>query len=164
LAENILIEKNITEEERYIKLLLILKNLISSDDHILSGLANTTAAIKQTFDKVSWAGFYLRNGNDLYLGPFQGKIACTKINFGKGVCGTAAETRKTIIVPDVNKFPGHITCDEDSRSEIVVPLLKNDQVYGVLDLDSTEYNAFNETDKHYLEEICCFISDELLKG
>jgi L-methionine (R)-S-oxide reductase len=164
LTENIEIDKNTSEEEKYIKLLLILKNLLSKDDHVLSGLANITAAIKQSFDKVSWVGFYLLNGNNLYLGPFQGKIACTNIAFGKGVCGTSAEKRETIIVPDVNKFQGHITCDENSRSEIVVPVFRDGYIYGVLDLDSSEYNSFSETDKHYLEEISNLITKEILEG
>jgi L-methionine (R)-S-oxide reductase len=163
LAENIFIEKDLSEEEKYIKLLLILKNLISRDDNILSSLANTAAAIKQTFDKANWVGFYLRNENHLYLGPFQGKIACTNIQVGKGVCGTVAEKKETIIVPDVDKFAGHITCDEQSKSEIVIPVFKNGQVYGVLDLDSPELEAFNETDRHYLEEICNFLTKEILE-
>jgi L-methionine (R)-S-oxide reductase len=164
LAEKFLIEKDVTEEEKYLKLLLILKSLISKDDHVLSGLANITAALKQTFDKVSWVGFYLRNGDSLYLGPFQGKIACTNIAFGKGVCGTSADRKETIIVPDVDKFPGHIVCDEGTRSEIVVPVLRNGHIFGVLDLDSLDYNAFNDIDKHYLEEICSFFSKEILEG
>jgi L-methionine (R)-S-oxide reductase len=164
LAENLFIEKEISEEEKYIKLILILKNLLDRNDHVLSGLANVTAAIKQTFDKVSWAGFYLRNNEDLYLGPFQGKIACTRIAFGKGVCGTAAEKKETIIVPDVSKFPGHIVCDEDTKSEIVVPVFRNACIFGVLDLDSLEYDAFGETDKHYLEEISSLLTKEILEG
>lgn len=164
MAENIFIDKNLSDEEKYLKLILVLKNLLSRDDNELSNLANLTAAIKQTFNKVSWVGFYLMNGECLYLGPFQGKIACTKIELGKGVCGTSALERKTIIVPDVNEFPGHISCDEDSKSEIVVPLFKNSLVYGVLDLDSTDYNSFNETDKHFLQEICNFLTVEILEG
>jgi GAF domain-containing protein len=122
------------------------------------------AAIKQTFDKISWVGFYIFNGTELYLGPFQGKIACTRIALGRGVCGKSAVKKKSIIVPDVNKFADHIVCDESSRSEIVVPVLDNGNLFAVLDLDSTEYNSFGETDKHYLEEICNFLSMEILKG
>ena len=109
--------------------------------------------LKQTFDKISWAGFYLFDGKKLYLGPFQGKLACTTIELGKGVCGTSAEKRETLIVPDVNKFPGHIFCDADSKSEIVIPIIKDSSLFGVLDLDSSSYNSFNEIDKKYLEEI-----------
>lgn len=164
MTENIFIDKNLSDEEKYLKLILVLKNLLSRDDHELSNLANLIAAIKQTFNKVSWVGFYFMNRGCLYLGPFQGKIACTKIDLGKGVCGTSAVERKAIIVPDVNKFPGHISCDGDSKSEIVVPLFKNNLVYGVLDLDSTDYNSFNDTDKHFLQEICNFITVEILEG
>lgn len=149
-------------EEKYELLIKQMKSLLDRNDNILSNLSNFTAAIKQTFDKVSWVGFYLYDGNELYLGPFQGKVACTKIKIGKGVCGTSAEKRETIIVPDVNEFPGHIACDVESRSEIVLPIIKKDKLYGVLDLDSTSTNAFNETDKKYLEELVNFLSKEIL--
>ena len=164
MAENIDIGRDLPDEEKYIKLILIIKNLLSRDDNVISNLANLSAAIKQAFSKVSWAGFYLMDGKALYLGPFQGKIACTKIELGKGVCGTSALKGEAIIVPDVNKFPGHIACDNDSRSEIVVPVFKNKKLYGVLDLDSTELNSFNETDKHFLQEICNFLSVEILES
>lgn len=138
------------------------KSLLDRNDNILSNLSNLTAALKQTFEKISWVGFYLYNGKELYLGPFQGKVACTRIQLGKGVCGTSAEKRETIIVPDVEKFPGHIACDIESRSEIVIPLIKGDQLYGVLDLDSTSLNAFDEIDQKYLEEIVHIFIKELL--
>ncbi len=95
------------------------------------------------------------------LGPFQGKVACTNIEIGKGVCGTSAAKRETIIVPDVDKFPGHIACDSNSKSEIVIPLFQNSRLLGVLDLDSHDYNSFGKTDKEYLEEICKFLSEEI---
>jgi GAF domain-containing protein len=98
----------------------------------------------------------------LYLGPFQGKIACTKIKLGSGVCGTAAQKCESIIVPDVNQFPGHIFCDPDSKSEIVIPIVKNNNLIGVLDLDSDSYNSFNETDQKYLEEIVKFLTEEII--
>ena len=108
-------------------------------------------------------GFYLFDGEKLYLGPFQGKVACTTIKIGKGVCGTAAENKETIVVPDVNQFPGHIFCDPDSKSEIVVPILKQDnQLFGVLDLDSSSLNSFNEIDKKYLEELVNFLITEII--
>ena len=107
-------------------------------------------------------GFYLFDGSKLYLGPFQGKVACTQIEIGEGVCGTSAKEQKTIIVHDVDKFPGHIACDSGSKSEIVVPIIKNKKLYGVLDVDSYQYNAFNDTDKIFLEEICNFLSTEIL--
>src|ERR1035437_7741984 len=102
-------------------------NLLDRGDNYLSNLSNLTAAIKQTFDKISWAGFYMFDGAKLYLGPFQGKIACTSIELGKGVCGNAALHQKSIIVPDVDKFPGHISCDSESKSEIVIPIIKKDK-------------------------------------
>ena len=152
-----------SDEEKYKLLVKQLKELLSTDDDELSNISNLTAAINQTFSKVSWVGFYLFKNDKLIVGPFQGKVACTSIEIGNGVCGTAAEKRETIIVEDVNKFPGHIFCDADSKSEIVVPILKrNGSLYGVLDLDSTEYSSFNNSDKQYLEEICKFLVEEIL--
>ena len=161
MAEEISIDRHLAEEERYRLLNSQLKSLLVKEDNLISNLSNFTAAIKDTFEKVSWVGFYLFNGNKLYLGPFQGKIACTNIQIGMGVCGSSAEKRETIIVPDVNKFPGHIFCDSNSKSEIVVPLIQNGKLLGVLDLDSHEYNSFGKTDKDYLEEICKFLSEEI---
>ena len=162
MTETFIIDKDLSTEEKYKTLLLQLKSLLMRNENLISNLSNLTAAIKQTFDKVSWVGFYLFNGKELYLGPFQGKVACTIIQVGKGVCGTSAQMRKTIIVPDVNKFSGHIFCDEDSKSEIVVPIIKNSELFGVLDLDSTSYNSFDETDKRYFEEICSFLVSDIL--
>lgn len=161
MAEELSISSHLAEEERYRLLVSQLKSLLTLDDKLISNLSNLTAAINDTFNKVSWIGFYLFDGRKLYLGPFQGKLACTNIEIGKGVCGTSAEKRETIIVPDVNKFPGHIFCDGDSKSEIVIPLIKNGRLLGVLDLDSHEYNSFGETDKIYLEEICKFLCEEI---
>lgn len=161
MAEELSISSHLAEEERYRLLVSQLKSLITRDDKLISNLSNLTAAINDTFNKVSWIGFYLFDGSKLYLGPFQGKLACTNIEIGKGVCGTSAEKRETIIVPDVNKFPGHIFCDGDSKSEIVIPLIKNGRLLAVLDLDSHEYNSFGETDKIYLEEICKFLCEEI---
>ena len=152
-----------SDKGKYELLLKQVKELLSKDDDELSNLSNLTAAVKQTFGKISWVGFYLYKNQKLILGPFQGKVACTSIEMGKGVCGTSAEKKNAIIVEDVNQFPGHIFCDTDSKSEIVVPILKSDgSLYGVLDLDSTEYSAFNETDREYLEKICKFLSEEIL--
>ena len=161
MTEEIRIGKHLAEEERYRLLVSQLKVLLSKEDNLISNLSNFTAAIKDTFEKVSWVGFYLFDGQKLYLGPFQGKVACTNIEIGKGVCGTSAEKRETIIVPDVDKFPGHIACDSNSKSEIVIPLIKDDRLLGVLDLDSHDYNSFGKTDKEYLEEICKFLSEEI---
>ena len=159
--EEIKIENHLAEEERYRLLISQLKSLLSKNDNLISNLSNCIAAIKDVFDKVSWVGFYLFDGEKLYLGPFQGKVACTTIEMGKGVCGTAASRKESIIVTDVHKFPGHIACDSGSRSEIVVPILRRDSLIGVLDLDSYDFNSFGETDKKYLEEICKFLSDEI---
>ena len=161
MTEEIRIGKHLAEEERYRLLVSQLKVLLSKEDNLISNLSNFTAAIKDTFEKVSWIGFYLFDGQKLYLGPFQGKVACTNIEIGKGVCGTSAEKRETIIVPDVDKFPGHIACDSNSKSEIVIPLIKDDRLLGVLDLDSHDYNSFGKTDKEYLEEICKFLCEEI---
>jgi len=162
LVESIIINKSAGIEEQYQLLFKQVKSLLDKNDSIISNLSNCTAALKQTFNKISWVGFYLYDGTELYLGPFQGKVACTKIQIGKGVCGTSAMNRETIIVPDVYKFPGHIACDVESRSEIVVPIIKNDKLYGVLDLDSASLSAFNQTDKKYLEEIVDFLAKEIL--
>ena len=161
MTEIIISDSNLTTEEKYKLLNQQLGSLALKADNLISNLANVTAALKQTFDKISWVGFYLFDGKKLYLGPFQGNVACTNIEIGKGVCGKSAQLRKTIIVPDVHQFPGHIFCDADSKSEIVVPLLKGNKLLGVLDLDSTEYNSFNETDKIYLQQICRYLSEEI---
>lgn len=157
MAESIIVNKNLSDEEIYKSLIQQIDNLISENDAIISSLSNFTSALKEAFDKISWAGFYFLKRNKLILGPFQGKVACTEIELGKGVCGTAAEKKETIIVDDVNKFPGHIACDADSKSEIVIPLKDNYKVYGVLDLDSYIYSAFNEVDKFYLEKLCILL-------
>ncbi len=162
MAEIIISQKNLTEVEKYKLLLQQLNSLVQKDDNLISNLANVTAALKQSFDKISWVGFYLFDGKKLYLGPFQGKVACTNIEISNGVCGKSAELKQSIIVPDVYQFPGHIFCDADSKSEIVVPWLKNNNLIGVLDLDSTMFNSFNDTDRIYLEQICKFLSEEVL--
>ena len=161
MAEEFVIDKSQTVQKLYEELIVIIKNLLDKNDNLLSNLSNFTAALKQTLDKVNWVGFYLYDGKRLYLGPFQGKVACTTIELGKGVCGTAAQSRTTIVVEDVNKFPGHIVCDSDSKSEIVLPLIKNDKLIGVLDLDSASNSSFDETDKKYLENICNFLTEEI---
>ena len=161
MAEEFVIDKSQPVEKQYEELSIVIKNLLNKHDNILSNLSNFTAALKQTFDKINWAGFYLFDGEKLYLGPFQGKVACTQIELGKGVCGTSALRRKTIIAGDVNKFPGHIVCDSESKSEIVIPLINNNKQLGVLDIDSASFNAFDETDKKYLEDICNFLTEEI---
>jgi GAF domain-containing protein len=162
VAEELIVDKSLSVEEKYKLLVKQLKCLLNKEDNVLSNLSNLTAALNNTFEKINWVGFYLFDGNKLYLGPFQGKVACTQIEVGEGVCGTSAKEQKTIIVQDVDKFPGHITCDSGSKSEIVVPIIKNKKFYGVLDVDSYQYNAFSDTDKIFLEEICNFLSTEIL--
>ena len=161
MAEEFVTDRTQSIQKQYEELSILIKGLLNKNDNILSNLSNFTAALKQAFDKISWVGFYLFDGERLYLGPFQGKVACTQIELGKGVCGTSALDRDAIIVPDVNKFPGHIVCDSDSRSEIVIPLIKNDKLLGVLDIDSASFNAFNEADRKYLEYICNFMTEEI---
>lgn len=153
--------KSANKDEIYHLLLEQIDSLISTNEWVITHLANITALIKQTFSKVSWVGFYIKNNNELYLGPFQGKVACTRIKIGSGVCGKAAELKTTQVVPNVHEFPGHIACDDESNSEIVVPIFCDDQVIAVLDLDSTLFSTFGEIDKHWLEEICNLISKKI---
>ena len=147
-----------TKEEKYTSLLPQIEALISGESNWIANLANVSAALKQTFH-FFWVGFYLVEGNELVLGPFQGSIACTRIPKGKGVCGHVFETLKTEIVPDVDAFPGHIACSSLSKSEIVVPLFANQQLIGVLDIDSDTFNDFDETDKYFLEKLCATLSN-----
>lgn len=161
MAESLKINKNISVEEIYISLIPQIDSLIDEEVPYIANLSNITAALKESFDKISWVGFYIFNGLYLYLGPFQGNTACTKIDVGKGVCGTAFEKGETIIVDDVSNFPGHIACDSKSKSEIVIPLIQQNNVFAVLDLDSYEYSSFNKTDKKYLEKICEIISKKI---
>ena len=140
-----------------------LENLIALDKYEVTTLSNMSALIFYSLPDVSWAGFYLVKDGKLILGPFQGKIACTEIKFGKGVCGTTAEKKETIIVKDVHKFPGHIACDSESNSEIVVPIFKNGELYGVLDLDSKKLERFDEKDKELLESLVKILEKKLLE-
>lgn len=162
MTETIFVDKDLSKEEKYKLLVKQIKSLLVKEDNVLSNLSNFTAALKQTFDFISWIGFYLFDGTKLYLGPFQGKIACTNIEIGKGVCGTSAQKLQAVIIENVDKFPGHIACDADSKSEIVIPILKDKKLFGVLDLDSYDYNSFDLIDKKYLEELCSFLSSEIL--
>ena len=139
-----------------------LESLISKDNYEITTLSNMSALIFYSLQDVSWAGFYLVKDGKLILGPFQGKIACTEIKFGKGVCGTTAEKKETIIVKNVQEFPGHIACDRESNSEIVVPIFKNGVLYGVLDLDSKKLERFDENDKLLLESLVKVLEKKLL--
>jgi GAF domain-containing protein len=140
------------KKQEYETVLLAKKGLVADKQLPISLYANLSALLKQTLSDVSWVGFYLFNGTALYLGPFQGKVACVDITLDRGVCGLAARTKKTVIVPDVHKFPGHIACDEGSNSEIVIPLMKNNQLIGVLDIDSYTFARFDKVDQTYLEK------------
>lgn len=140
------------KNERYEYLLKYLESSFEGERNFIANLANASAVINENLENLNWAGFYLFDKNDLVLGPFQGKPACVRIKIGRGVCGTAAEKRETLIVPNVHEFPGHIACDAASNSEIVVPMYLGERLLGVLDLDSFEYNNFDETDRIYLEK------------
>ncbi len=140
------------KKQEYETVLLAAKGLVEDRQLPISLYANLSALLKQTLSDVSWVGFYLFNGTALYLGPFQGKVACVDITLDRGVCGLAARTKKTVIVPDVHKFPGHIACDEGSNSEIVIPLMKNNELIGVLDIDSYTFARFDKVDQSYLEK------------
>ena len=138
--------------EQYESLIPQIKGLLAGESDLIANLANVVAALKEQFGWF-WVGFYLVKNDQLVLGPFQGPVACTRIAKGRGVCGTSWAKAATIIVPDVEKFPGHIACSSISKSEIVVPIISNEIVIGVLDVDSSEYNSFDETDQQYLEQI-----------
>lgn len=140
-----------TKEEQYLSLLPQINGLLEGEEDLIANLANIAAALKEQFGWF-WVGFYLVKDDELVLGPFQGPVACTRIKKGRGVCGTSWAKAETLIVPDVEKFPGHIACSSLSRSEIVVPLFKNGEVIGVLDVDSSELNQFDSIDQEYLEE------------
>ena len=130
-----------------------LKSIIEGVESNISNLANASALIYNTLEKINWAGFYLLDKDYLLLGPFQGKVACTKIKVGSGVCGTAIKNMRTLVVPNVHEFKGHIACDTDSNSEIVVPLIKDGKAYGVLDIDSPIFDRFKEEDREGLEAL-----------
>ncbi|HPH86768.1 MAG TPA: GAF domain-containing protein [Ferruginibacter sp.] len=141
-----------TKTEQYEQLMPQLKGLLEGEPDLVANMANITAALKEQFGWL-WVGFYLVKKDELVLGPFQGPIACTRIKKGRGVCGTSWATATTLIVPDVEKFPGHIACSSLSRSEIVVPIIRNNVVVGVLDVDSEALDQFDETDQQYLEAV-----------
>jgi GAF domain-containing protein len=149
------------KKQEYETVLLAVKGLVADRQLPISLYANVSALLKQTLSDVSWVGFYLFNGTALYLGPFQGKVACVDISLDRGVCGLAARSKKTVIVPDVHQFPGHIACDEGSNSEIVIPLMKNNQLIGVLDIDSYSFSRFDMLDQTYLEQLITILTPHL---
>lgn len=155
MSEQIIISGQ-TKQAKYEALLPQIFALTESETSWIANLANTSAALKETFG-FFWVGFYLVDVEQLVLGPFQGPIACTRIAFGKGVCGASWEQKTAILVPDVDAFPGHIACSSLSRSEVVLPLMKNGEVIGVLDVDSDQLNAFDEVDVKFLTELCTWL-------
>ncbi|MCX2574485.1 GAF domain-containing protein [Pedobacter sandarakinus] len=152
MAEDLNINRNITKEEQYQSLIPQIEALLAGESDFVANMANICAALKEQFNWF-WVGFYLVKDEELVLGPFQGPVACTRIKKGKGVCGTSWLQNQTIIVPDVDLFPGHIACASASKSEIVLPLIKNDEVLGVLDVDSEFISHFDDVDKFYLEQV-----------
>jgi GAF domain-containing protein len=155
MAEDLSIVKG-TKQEQYQSLIPQIEGLLTGEPDLIANLANVAAALKEQFGWL-WVGFYLVKDGELVLGPFQGPVACTRIKKGRGVCGAAWQQEKTLIVPDVAKFPGHIACSSLSKSEIVVPLLHNGQVVGVLDVDSESLDEYDQTDQEYLEKIVALL-------
>lgn len=160
MAESLYIPHTATKSEKYEAVVPQIEALITGEPDLYANLSNIAAALREAFG-FFWVGFYLVKGEQLVLGPFQGPIACTRINFGKGVCGTAWKEAKTQLVPDVDAFPGHIACSSASKSEIVVPVLKGDEVAMVLDVDSDQLADFDETDQRYLEELMAILAKTL---
>ena len=162
MAEDLYIPVAATKEEKYLAVIPQIQGLIGSEENLVANLANVAAALKETFG-FFWVGFYLDDKNgELILGPFQGPVACTRIKYEKGVCGHSFSTQETVLVPDVEEFPGHIACSSASKSEIVIPLRNSSgAVIGVLDVDSDKLNDFDEIDQKYLEEIMVFLSGKI---
>lgn len=147
----------LTKEDKYKSLLSSIRSLINNESDLIANMANTAALLHQEFG-FWWTGFYRVQGDELLLGPFQGPLACTRIALGKGVCGTAWKNQQSIVVPDVENFPGHIACSSESRSEIVVPVWQDKTIIAVLDIDSRELNNFDEIDRQYLEKIVALLT------
>ncbi|MEQ9442657.1 MAG: GAF domain-containing protein [Cyclobacteriaceae bacterium] len=161
MAENITIPEQATKAQIYESLLPQIKSLTQDETNLIANLANISAALKQSLH-FFWVGFYRVQEQELVLGPFQGPVACTRIGFGKGVCGTAWKDKRTMLVPDVHQFPDHIACSSESQSEIVVPIIKEDAVVMILDIDSTQVDDFDETDQQYLTLLAEYIASDLL--
>ncbi len=151
------VDNNASKKELYLSIIPQIRSLIEDEHDLIANLGNVAAALKMAFPRFSWVGFYLMKDGELVLGSFQGKPGCVRIPAGKGVCGTAVLKKQTIVVPDVNQFPGHIACDPDSQSEIVVPLFVNEKIFGVLDVDSAVLNNFDHIDQQYLEELVSLV-------
>jgi GAF domain-containing protein len=162
MAEELTIPSNATKKEIYSAIVPQIEALIAQEPDLTANLANIAAVLKQAFD-FFWVGFYLVKDGQLVLGPFQGPLACTRIPFDKGVCGACYRQKQTLVVPDVEAFPGHIACSSESKSEIVVPVLLGDEVRMVIDVDSRQLNDFDEQDKEGLEQVAAVISRWLIK-
>ncbi|MFT7034544.1 MAG: L-methionine (R)-S-oxide reductase [Cyclobacteriaceae bacterium] len=160
MPENLTISQSSDRQTKYETLLPQIEALITDEDDLTANLANISAALKQTFDFL-WIGFYQVKNNELVLGPFQGPIACTRIQKGKGVCGTAWKKGEIIIVEDVDQFPGHIACSGESKSEIVVPVFKDGEVSLILDIDSDQLSAFDQTDAEWLQRLAELIGSKI---
>src|SRR5882762_9078145 len=152
MSESLVISVSTEKKDRYEVLLPQIASLVEGEKDVVANLSNVVAALRQTMG-FFWVGFYIVKEDQLVLGPFQGPVACTRINFGKGVCGTSWKEKKTILVPDVEAFPGHIACSSDSKSEVVLPAFKGENVALVLDVDSDKLNDFDEIDVLYLERV-----------
>ncbi|WP_061858702.1 MULTISPECIES: GAF domain-containing protein [Clostridium] len=153
--------KSMNRKDNYETMLLMLKGQISGEDDLIANLSNATSIINLMTDNINWAGFYLMKDGELVLGPFQGKPACNRIKIGKGVCGTAVAERKLQRVDNVHEFEGHIACDAASNSEIVIPIIKNDIVYGVLDIDSEEFSRFGELEEEYFTKFVKILTENM---
>jgi len=158
MAEDLFFNQTETKAETYQQAYQSIKALIAGENDLIANLSNTAAVLKQAFN-FYWVGFYLLKDGELVLGPFQGTVACTRIAIGKGVCGTSALKKETILVPNVDEFPGHIACSAFSKSEIVVPIIVDGKLIGVLDVDSDKLDDFDEMDKEWLEEIVGVLSN-----
>jgi GAF domain-containing protein len=156
MSEDLQIIKG-TKAEQYESIIPQVRAVIEGENDLIANLSNVCGSLKEQFGWL-WVGFYIVKNDELVVGPYQGPLACTRIKKGKGVCGTSWEKKQTIIVPDVNAFPGHIACSSLSHSEIVVPIIRDGEVVAVLDADSEKYNQFDETDQRYLEELLSFLS------
>ena len=161
MSESIIIDKSLSKQEKYETLLPQIRSLVGDEPDLIANLANICAVLKYSMKGFFWVGFYFRHDDELVLGPFQGPLACTRIKIPNGVCGTAVSERRIIIVDDVNQFPGHIACSTDSKSEIVVPIYKNNEAAGVLDVDSDSFVNFDETDMLYLKQVGEIVSELL---
>lgn len=160
MAEELKITKGVSRAETYQEIVPQIKALITDEPDVVANLANVTAVLKEAFN-FFWIGFYFVKGSELVLGPFQGPVACTRIQKGKGVCGQSWIDKKVIIVPDVDQFPGHIACSSLSKSEIVLPIFKTNEVHSILDIDSDRLGAFSEIDEKYLKEIIHLVEEAI---